>query len=340
ISLWIQGKFPSKWKGQGKFVMDGTNPEHDWQSFIPQQYNAHTKNPERGFVSSANQHPVDASYPFYVFNDGYEAYRNRVINTFLSSNENITIDDFKGLQNNNYNLLAAEMLPTMLQVLENEELSAYEVKFLNIMKQWNFHHDIDKEGPGRWSSWWNRLYNLTWDEFKVDDLKLDRPFDYQTTYMLRFKGDDDFMDIIETPEIETAKDLIVISFKETAKAFEDWEANNGTYKWNNEKGVFVGHLLQALPAFSRFNIAIGGDSNAVNAVSKNHGPSWRMIVELTSPPTALGIYPGGQSGNPGSKYYDNFIDDWSKGNYYNLLFIQDPNKTENIIATQFLIPAK
>ncbi|MBT8375489.1 MAG: penicillin acylase family protein, partial [Bacteroidia bacterium] len=174
----------------------------------------------------------------------------------------------------------------------------------------------------------------------VDDLKLDRPFDYQTTYMLRFKGDDDFMDIIETPEIETAKDLIVISFKETAKAFEDWEANNGTYKWNNEKGVFVGHLLQALPAFSRFNIAIGGDSNAVNAVSKNHGPSWRMIVELTSPPTALGIYPGGQSGNPGSKYYDNFIDDWSKGNYYNLLFIQDPNKTENIIATQFLIPAK
>ncbi|NNL82021.1 MAG: penicillin acylase family protein, partial [Winogradskyella sp.] len=340
IALWIQGKFPNKWKGQGKFVMDGTNPEHDWQSFIPQQYNAHTKNPERGFVSSANQHPVDASYPFYVFNDGYEAYRNRVINTFLSSNENITIDDFKGLQNNNYNLLAAEMLPTMLQVLENEELSAYEVKFLNIMKQWNFHHDINNEGPGRWSSWWNRLYNLTWDEFKLEDLKLDRPFDYQTTYMLRFKGDDDFMDIIETPEIETAKDLIVISFKETAKAFEDWEANNGTYKWNNEKGVFVGHLLQALPAFSRFNIAIGGDSNAVNAVSKNHGPSWRMIVELTSPPTALGIYPGGQSGNPGSKYYDNFIDDWSKGNYYNLLFIQDPNKTENIIATQSLIPAK
>ncbi|NNC46550.1 MAG: penicillin acylase family protein, partial [Winogradskyella sp.] len=155
IALWIQGKFPNKWKGQGKFVMDGTIPEHDWQSFIPQQYNAHTKNPERGFVSSANQHPVDVSYPFYVFNDGYEAYRNRVINTFLSSNENITIDDFKELQNNNYNLLAAEMLPTMLQVLENEELSAYEVKFLNIMKQWNFHHDIDKEGPGRWSSWWN-----------------------------------------------------------------------------------------------------------------------------------------------------------------------------------------
>ncbi|HLV70500.1 MAG TPA: penicillin acylase family protein, partial [Xanthomarina sp.] len=64
IALWIQGAFANKWKGQGKFLMDGSNPEHDWQSFIPSSNNAFTKNPERGFVSSANQHPVDASYPF------------------------------------------------------------------------------------------------------------------------------------------------------------------------------------------------------------------------------------------------------------------------------------
>ncbi len=102
--------------------------------------------------------------------------------------------------------------------------------------------------------------------------------------------------------------------------------------------MFVGHLLQALPAFSRLNIPIGGDSNAVNAMSKNHGPSWRMIVEMTSPPTALGIYPGGQSGNPGSKYYDNFIDDWAAGKYLELLFMQDQNKTEGIISTQTLTP--
>ena len=43
---------------------------------IPQAFNAHTKNPARGFVSSANQHPVDENYPYYVFNDGYETYRN------------------------------------------------------------------------------------------------------------------------------------------------------------------------------------------------------------------------------------------------------------------------
>jgi penicillin amidase len=63
-----------------------------------------------------------------------------------------------------------------------------------------------------------------------------------------------------------------------------------------------------------------------------------MIVEMSSPPKALGIYPGGQSGNPGSKYYDNFIDDWAIGNYKELIFMQSKNNTENIISTQTLIP--
>jgi penicillin amidase len=261
-----------------------------------------------------------------------------VINNFLSSKESIGIQDFKDLQNNNYNLLAAEMLPYILGTMDTANLSEYEEQLLEIMKQWDFTYDIDEVGPGRWDSWWHRLYNLAWDEFKVENTALDRPFDYQTTYMLRFKGDDPFMDIKDTPEKETAKDLFLISFKETAKTYQEWEAENGPYNWNKEKGVFVGHLLQALPAFSRLNIPIGGDSNAVNAMSKNHGPSWRMIVEMTSPPIALGIYPGGQSGNPGSKYYDNFIEDWAAGKYLELLFMQDQNKTEAIISTQTLTP--
>ncbi|MBT8393935.1 MAG: penicillin acylase family protein, partial [Bacteroidia bacterium] len=338
IALWIQGKLPNKWKGQGKFLMDGSNPENDWQSFIPQPFNAHTKNPGRGFVSSANQHPVDPSYPYFVFNDGYEAYRNRVINNFLSSKETIGIQDFKDLQNNNYNLLAAEMLPYMLEKMDTSNLSEYEKQLLEILKQWDYSYTIDEAGPGRWDSWWYRLCNITWDEFKVENTAMDRPFDYQTTYMLRHKGDDPFMDIADTPEKETAKDLFLISFKETAKAYKEWEAENGTFNWNKEKGVFIGHLLQALPAFSRFDIPIGGDGNAVNAVKKNHGPSWRMIVEMSSPPKALGIYPGGQSGNPGSKYYDNLIDDWAAGKYLDLLFIQDKNNPNGIISTQTLIP--
>ena len=338
IALWIMGHFPNKWKGQGKFLLDGSKPDNEWQSFIPKEFNAHTKNPERGFVSSANQHPVDQSYPFYVFNDGYETYRNRVINDFFRSKEKLTIQDFKDLQNNNYNLKASELLPYIFDNMDTSTLNPEELSIYKEIKGWNFYSEVNLNAPSIWDTWWKKLYDLTWDEFKTEDIALNSPYTYQTIYLLKNYPNNDFMDIVETPEKETSKDLFLISFKEAAKELIDWKTIHGDYNWGPYKGTFVGHLLQALPAFSRFNLPIGGDRNTVNAADKNHGPSWRMIVEMTSPPTALGIYPGGQSGNPGSKYYDNFIDQWATGDYFNALFMQDVNNTTGIIATQNLTP--
>ena len=69
-----------------------------------------------------------------------------------------------------------------------------------------------------------------------------------------------------------------------------------------------------------------------------HGPSWRMIVEMSSPPTAYVIYAGGQSGNPGSKYYDNLVDTWAAGEYREILFMQNAQKTDKILFTTTLKP--
>ena len=340
IALWIQGKFPNKWKGQGKFLMDGSNPEHDWQSFIPQEHNAHTKNPERGFVSSANQHPVDASYPYYVFNDGYETYRNRVINDFFRSKETFNIKDFKDLHNNNYNLQASELLPHMIPIIEAANLSSDEQYMLENIKSWKYNNDIDKVGPTIWQIWYDKLVDLTWDEITNDSLlALDYPFKYQTSYMLKNHPNDIFMDNLETPEIETANDLFVMAFKDAAQKLNELQSKNGNLNWGKAKSTYIGHLLQALPAFSRHDLPIGGYSGIVNATSKDHGPSWRMIVEMTSPPTALAIYPGGQSGNPGSKFYDDLVDTWAAGEYLKLNFMQNKDQDNEIIFSQTLNPS-
>jgi penicillin amidase len=337
IALWIQGLFPNKWNGQGKFLLDGSNPEHDWQSFIPQVFNAHTKNPERGFVSSANQRPLDENYPFYVFNDGYETYRNRVINDYFNSKDKFSVDDFKALQNNNYNLKAAELLPYIFETMDVSTLTSEEKKIYDQIKSWDFNNDIEKLGPSIWSKWYAKLYDITWDEFKSEDQALISPYNYQTIHLMTTNPENEFMDIVETQKKETAHDLFLLAFKETATDLIDWKAKNGNYNWQAYKGSRAGHLLQALPAFSRFDLPIGGDRSIVNAASKTHGPSWRMIVEMSSPPKALGIYPGGQSGNPGSRYYDNFVDDWAIGKYHELNFMQNSEATDQIIATQTLI---
>jgi penicillin amidase len=53
-----------------------------------------------------------------------------------------------------------------------------------------------------------------------------------------------------------------------------------------------------------------------------------MIVELGVRPKAYGVYPGGQSGNPGSPNYDNFINNWKRGKYFSLNFFMSPDEAK------------
>jgi penicillin amidase len=42
---------------------------------------------------------------------------------------------------------------------------------------------------------------------------------------------------------------------------------------------------------------------------------------MTDEIEAYGVYPGGQNGNPGSKYYDTFMKHRATGKYYPILFL-------------------
>jgi penicillin amidase len=59
-----------------------------------------------------------------------------------------------------------------------------------------------------------------------------------------------------------------------------------------------------------------------------------MIVQMSDPIEAYGVYPGGQDGSPSSKYYDNFVDTWASGSYYRLWFMKKTeSKDKRIIGT-------
>jgi penicillin amidase len=74
--------------------------------------------------------------------------------------------------------------------------------------------------------------------------------------------------------------------------------------------------------FAREGLNVGGGEKIINATKHAHGPSWRMIVSMTTPIEAYGVYPGGQSGNPGSPFYDDLVNNWAKGEYYRLWIMQ------------------
>ena len=318
IAIWDQGEFPAKWKWQGNFLMPGEDTSYIWQGNIPQAENPHMINPERQFVSSANQLPVDPSvYPYYLGGE-YPPYRGIIINRFLNRlTDKMEPLDMMRLQNENYNVFAEMARPVLLGSLDPAILGGEEKIFYDLLESWNLKNDPDEKAPTVFTLFWDYFTKEVWD----DDMSLTKlPLVYpsESTLLEAILKDSEFkfLDNISTPQKESLSDDVRAAFKKTVAACMKADAE-GKLAWGKYKATSVNHLARLLP-FSRTDLNIGGGADCINAAKETHGPSWRMVVQLTEKTEAYGIYPGGQSGNPGSIYYDTFIDDWVAGRYYPL----------------------
>ncbi len=316
IALRTQGTWPAKWKGQGDFVMPGFDSSYMWQGIIPQSEVPYQYNPERGFVSSANQKPVDETYPYYIGRE-YPVVRGLLINKRLNGMEQITPQDMMALQTENFNLYAQEMMPVFLKRINITSFNAEEQKYFSLLSSWNFKNDPDSKGATVYDTLFKIFKaNVFNDEFAKAPKPILIPFESTLIEATLKDSAYKFFDDIRTPAKESLSDLATLSFKQAVIELTKIEAA-GKLEWAKNKGTHISHLLKLDP-FSRANLPIGGGNGIINATRDNHGPSWRMIVNLTAKTEAYGVYPGGQNGNPGSKYYDNFIDEWVAGKYYAL----------------------
>ena len=330
IGMTIAGKFPIKWKEQGKFLLDGSNRDHEWSGYIPFEHALTMINPKRNYVSSANQHPSDKSYPYYTYSHNYEYYRGRRLNERLETILNATIEDAKSIQNDNFNYTAYEILPVLLEKIDTINFDDNKKSYFDKLKKWDYFSNTKSIEASIFETWHYFLRKKIWDEF--DTIKFDyrRPSNYNTFYLMKNFPELKYYDIVSTEKTENLSDIINLSFELMKDSIDNWKkSNSNDIAWKNYKNTTIRHLLR-INDFSVSNINIGGNRNILNAASKYHGPSWRMIVELDPKGTkAWGIYPGGQSGNPGNINYSLMIQDWAVGKYHKLLFNNISEKIED-----------
>ncbi|MBX3257783.1 MAG: penicillin acylase family protein [Chitinophagaceae bacterium] len=329
IAIWQQGIFPARWNRQGLYVMPGEDSSYMWQGYIPMQENPHMLDTSRGFVSSANQRPADSSYPYFI-NGTYDLYRGIAINRRLAGMHNITPADMMKLQNDNYNTFAETARPLLLKYIDENSLSAQGKKYFEMLKNWSLYNDVSENGATLFSIWFKNLEELVWnDEFEkagVNDL---RPSESTLTEAL-LRNDSGFVyiDNVNTPEKETIRELAAAAYQRTVAMADSLTAVN-KLAWGAYKNTSIYHLLgEKMLPFARAGLSVGGGEHIINATKSKHGPSWRMVVQAGETPEAYVVYPGGQSGNPGSAYYDQFIDKWAAGEYYKAWFMKRGEKSD------------
>jgi penicillin amidase len=338
ISITPNGKIPLKFKDQGKFIMDGSDPANDWHGWIPYDQNPTVKNPPRGFVSSANQSSTDQTYPYYI-NWRFELYdRAKRINDRLKVMQNATVDSMRLLQMDNYSMRAQDVLPALLKYIDPTKLDKPQLEALQIVAKWDKHYAGNSIGASIFNAWWLKFYSMVWDEFQDKETILNPPSMDRTEKLLLTEPHSKWFDDEHTPhKEETCAEIVMRSFTVSAdELHREYGQPGQKWQWGNVKDTHINHLAN-LPGFGAGKFFAGGTGGVIDALRGGNGPSWRMVVQMGPQVKGYGVFPGGESGNPGSYFYEDMFNTWKDGNLNELLFLQSPTENSSRIkSTQTL----
>jgi penicillin amidase len=338
ISIWNNGRYPVRWEGMGDYISDGSDPTYEWQEFIPHAHLPYSTNPERGFVSSANQHPVTPDYPYYLgrFFGGYE--RGARINEVLRDANEVDEVFMAGLQLDNLSLRAREALPTLLRVMESDEnvMDTRRNDLLDSLSVWNYDMLGDRWEPSLFTEWWRQIkLNLLKAVYGEDYRRYRYPEDSRLIRLLQDEQEyEQLMQEFAAGEAVSRNSLISNSWNAALERMEENISENEQdwQLWRYQRNRVM-HLSQVEP-LSRIGIRTDGAPEAVNSKRGANGPSWRMVVSLEDEVKAWGVYPGGQSGSPGSRHYDDFIQPWADGQLFPLHLFRSADEAESWIQSQ------
>ncbi len=321
IGIWGQGQFINQWKEQGRYVMDGSDSSTFWGELIPPRENPHVLNPPQGFVSSANQVTTDSSYPYAYANGGFVNLRAWRINEMLCKVQKVTIDDMCKMQNDVHSYLAEHVLPNLLAYC-----TSIDEPYLDSLRKWDHTLSAESADATLFQLWWKYFFEGVWYPVLGGHVPSSlMPLQERTMQL--------FLEDIH-PGKGVHVDgyyagIVIKSFTQAVDSVKKIAKGGGSAQWYQVKNTSINHLAK-LPAFSYDHLKVGGWGNTINAMKENHGPSWRLVAQMGKEQIeAYGLYPGGQSGNPGSKYYATFIDHWVEGKYYKLLFLPNAAQQNN-----------
>ncbi|HEY8782910.1 MAG TPA: penicillin acylase family protein [Mucilaginibacter sp.] len=341
IAITPNGKFPLKFKDQGKFILDGSDPANDWHGWIPDDQKPTVKNPAIGFVRSANESPADTTYPYYINWRFEQYYRGKRISDKLTAMKNATVDSMRIMQMDSYSILAQDVLPAMIKYLDPSKMDDEQLKAFDIVKKWNKYYDANSIGASIFDKWWIKFYDTTWrTHFNVKGVFMKIPSYDRTEKLLLTEPNSVWFDNVHTQVKENAADIVNLAFNATIDEMVHKYGKPGEkWQWGLVKETHINHLAN-LRGFGTGNFSAGGVRGVIDALKGHNGPSWRMVVQMGPTVKGYGVFPGGESGNPGSFYYKDMFETWRDGKLNELLFLKSADENSARVKSTLTLSGK
>jgi penicillin amidase len=328
IGLISAGYYPQVAGGQPWLPLSGTG-EDDVTGTIPYDRIPQVYNPPTGVIWSANQRQVGPDYPYYVgtasnfFDPGYRANE---ISRFLGQDKKFTPADMTSLQTDTRDFLASELVPALVQALSGETLDTDEKAMRDALAGWDYRMDADSSAALVWWVFYEAYLSDTFDPWwrthkvRVARSELDDALGQDLVAWTLHDPTNPAFTLIGSAQ--NAGDVMKQAFHETIRALAG-RFGSDTTKW--QWGRLHTRTIENLAQISGLDYGPRperGDAYTPLAApdfpTSTHGPSWRMVVDWGAG-TFQGVYPGGQSENPASSWYDDRVPTWWDGRYSPML---------------------
>jgi penicillin amidase len=345
VGMYSAGLMPIKTAARSFVPGEASDPAQAWpgspaadqilanlssNGFVPFDELPHAFNPPEGFVESANQKPTPDNYTTF-YNWSFEApYRGMRINELLSANRKISLDDMKAAQLDVHSVVARILTPMLLQAFESaNHVTSTVAAALDSLRAWDFSFRAGRVAPTIYHSFWENFKDAIWArQFQSGDgAAYMRPPRRVLLALVQEQPNSKWFDDAASAPVENLDDRMREIFSESVGRLQaEFGSDLRAWRYGRYHTLSAAHLLR-LPDFGVGPLPRDGEDFTLNVAGGRevtHGPSMRLVVEMSEPIRGYVVNFGGQSGHPGAPHYQDQIDEWLAGKYFPIHFATNP----------------
>jgi penicillin G amidase len=341
IGYQATGKIPIRASGDGSLPENGSDDSHEWTGYIPFDKLPRVYNPSSGIIATANGRITPDDYP-YSISTGWEApWRTARIYRVLESGKRFSSADMLALQTDIYSDADRFFAEQFVYAVDHaKKPSARTQQAAEILRGWDGRMTADSAAPTIAYRARAELTRLLLEPklgvAPADPKQVDPGLSWKTydwgMYSVWLENVVHHQPQRWLPQGYGSYDDLLAAAVEAAVSGPEASQDLAAWWWGSFRPVEIQHrILGRVPLLRRWTgpgvQPQSGSGYTVKAVSRSHGPSERLTVDLSDlDQTTLNLVTG-EAGNFLSAHYMDQWKAWYEGYTFKLPY------SENAVAS-------
>jgi penicillin amidase len=326
------GRLPIRPGGCPDLPKPGWTADHEWDGWVPYEELPEARDPDSGFLVTANNRIAPDDYAHHITSDYLDGYRAQRIEDLLQSQPEHDLESFEAIQTD---MLSLPGLDTAGRLARLRPRDQRERAALERLRSWDGRMSPESIAATIYQAFTLRLgREVTRAAIGDRDLSerwLDRadngfvahvtsPWRWQSHLLALWEEGD--TELVGRPWEELALDALRGALDDLGSRFGP---DPDGWRWGKVHALVFAHALGAASPFLagllNRRLEVGGGQETVAQVGWDPNdpftaiwaPCWRMVADPLQPERSRWQAFTGQSGQAGSPHYDDLQVDWVEG---------------------------